>query len=116
MLQLSTKCWNSAINAQGSRAIIVVVHVRAVKIYIAWPVAWAADAIPNQNSVHSSSSGALKGNEGVVFGGGVLEPCEPILLAKWSNQQKIKVLCIKVHFVHFYPSIIFKNQMCPNTK
>jgi hypothetical protein len=41
---------------------------------------------------------------------------KPILQAKWSNKQKTKVLCIKVHFVHFYPSIIFKNQMCPNIK
>jgi hypothetical protein len=32
------------------------------------------------------------------------------LQAKWSNKQKTKVLCIKVHFVHFYPSIIFKIQ------
>jgi hypothetical protein len=29
------KCWNSAFNAQGSRVIIVVVHVRVVKIYVA---------------------------------------------------------------------------------
>jgi len=29
------KCWNSAFNAQGSRVIIVVVHVGAVKIYVA---------------------------------------------------------------------------------
>jgi len=42
--------------------------------------------------------------------------CKPILQAKSSNKQKTKLLCIKVHFVHFYPSIIFKNQMCPNTK
>ncbi len=27
------KCWNSAFNAQGSRLIIVVVHVGAVKVY-----------------------------------------------------------------------------------
>ncbi len=33
MLQLSTKC--SAFNAQGSRVIIVVVQVRAVKICVA---------------------------------------------------------------------------------
>jgi hypothetical protein len=33
MLQLSTKC--SAFNAQGSRLIIVVVQVRAVKTYAA---------------------------------------------------------------------------------
>jgi hypothetical protein len=39
--------------------------------------------------------------------------CKPILQAKWSNKQKTKVLCINVHFVHFYPSIIFKIQMCP---
>jgi hypothetical protein len=29
------KCWNSAFNAQGSRVIIVVVQVGAVKIYVA---------------------------------------------------------------------------------
>jgi hypothetical protein len=29
------KCWNSAFNAQGSRVFIVVVHVGAVKIYVA---------------------------------------------------------------------------------
>jgi hypothetical protein len=29
------KCWNSASNAQGSRVIIVVVQVGAVKIYVA---------------------------------------------------------------------------------
>ncbi len=29
------KCWNSAFNAQGSRVIVVVVHSRAVKIYVA---------------------------------------------------------------------------------
>jgi hypothetical protein len=34
MLQRSTKCWNSAFNAQGSRLIIVVVQVRAVKMYV----------------------------------------------------------------------------------
>jgi len=34
MLRLSTKCWNSAFNAQGSRVIIVVVRVGAVKIYV----------------------------------------------------------------------------------
>jgi hypothetical protein len=34
MLQLSTKCSNSAFNAQGSRLIIIVVHVRAVKKYV----------------------------------------------------------------------------------
>jgi hypothetical protein len=34
MLQLSTKCSKSAFNAQGSRLIIVVVHVRAVKKYV----------------------------------------------------------------------------------
>jgi len=31
LLNLSVKCWNSAFNAQGSRLIIVVLHVRAVK-------------------------------------------------------------------------------------
>jgi hypothetical protein len=35
MLQLSTKCWNSAFNAGGSRLIIVVVQSGAVKIYVA---------------------------------------------------------------------------------
>jgi hypothetical protein len=34
MLQLTTKCWNSAFHAQGSRLIIVVVQVRGVKIYV----------------------------------------------------------------------------------
>jgi hypothetical protein len=34
MLQLGTKCWNSAFIAQGSRVIIVVVRVGAVKIYV----------------------------------------------------------------------------------
>jgi hypothetical protein len=29
------KCWNSAFNAQGSRLIIVLVQVGAVKIYVA---------------------------------------------------------------------------------
>ncbi len=29
------KCWNSALNAQGSRVIIVVVQVGAVKMYVA---------------------------------------------------------------------------------
>jgi len=29
------KCWNSTFNAQGSRLIIVVVQVGAVKIYVA---------------------------------------------------------------------------------
>jgi hypothetical protein len=33
------KCWNSAFNAQGSREIVVVVQVGAVKIYVVqkWP-------------------------------------------------------------------------------
>jgi hypothetical protein len=35
MLELSTKCWNSAFNAQGSRLIIIVVQVVAVKLYLA---------------------------------------------------------------------------------
>ncbi len=35
LLNLSMKCWNSAFNAQGSRVIIVVVQVGAVKIYVA---------------------------------------------------------------------------------
>jgi len=35
MLQLRTKCWNSASNAQGLRLIIVVVQVRVMKIYVA---------------------------------------------------------------------------------
>jgi hypothetical protein len=34
-LNLRMKCWNSAFNAQGSRVIIVVVPVGAVKIYVA---------------------------------------------------------------------------------
>jgi hypothetical protein len=35
MLQLNMKCWNSAFNARGSRLIIVVVQLGAVKIYVA---------------------------------------------------------------------------------
>jgi hypothetical protein len=35
LLNLSMKCWNSAFNAQGSRVIIVVVQVGAVKIHVA---------------------------------------------------------------------------------
>ncbi len=35
LLNLSMKCWNSAFNAQGSRVIIVVVQVGAVKKYVA---------------------------------------------------------------------------------
>jgi hypothetical protein len=35
MLKFSTKCSISALNAQGSRGIIVAVHVGAVKIYVA---------------------------------------------------------------------------------
>ncbi len=29
------KCWNSAFNAQGSRVVIVLIRVGAVKIYVA---------------------------------------------------------------------------------
>ncbi len=35
LLNLGMKCWNSAFNAQGSRVIIVVVQVGAVKISVA---------------------------------------------------------------------------------
>jgi hypothetical protein len=35
LLNLGMKCWNSAFNAQGSRVIIVIVQVGAVKIYVA---------------------------------------------------------------------------------
>jgi hypothetical protein len=35
MLQLSVNCWSSALNARGSRLIIVVVKLGAVKIYVA---------------------------------------------------------------------------------
>ncbi len=35
LLNLGMKSWNSAFNAQGSRVIIVIVQVRAVKIYVA---------------------------------------------------------------------------------
>jgi hypothetical protein len=34
MVELSTKCWNSAFNAQGSRLTIVVVQVWSVKIHV----------------------------------------------------------------------------------
>jgi hypothetical protein len=35
LLNLGMKCWNSAFNAQGSKVIIGIVHVGAVKIYAA---------------------------------------------------------------------------------
>jgi len=35
LLNLDMKCWNSALHAQGSRLIRVVVQVPAVKIYVA---------------------------------------------------------------------------------
>jgi hypothetical protein len=35
MLQLSVNCSNSAVHARGSRLIIVVVELGAVKIYVA---------------------------------------------------------------------------------
>jgi hypothetical protein len=35
MLKLSTKCWISAFNAQGSRGIVLAVRVGALKIYVA---------------------------------------------------------------------------------
>jgi hypothetical protein len=35
LLNLSMKCWNSTFNAQGSRVIIVVAQVGAVKTYVA---------------------------------------------------------------------------------
>jgi hypothetical protein len=35
LLNLRMKCCNSAFNAQGSKLIIVVMQVRAVKIYVA---------------------------------------------------------------------------------
>jgi hypothetical protein len=34
LLNLSTKCWNSAFNAQGSSLTIVIVQVGAMKIYV----------------------------------------------------------------------------------
>jgi hypothetical protein len=39
LLNLIMKCWNSAFHAQGLRLIIVVVQVRAVKIYVVVAVA-----------------------------------------------------------------------------
>jgi hypothetical protein len=35
LLNLSKKCWNSTFHAQGLRVIIVVVHIGAVKLYVA---------------------------------------------------------------------------------
>jgi hypothetical protein len=35
LLNIGMKCWNSAFNAPGSRVIIVIVQVGAVKIYVA---------------------------------------------------------------------------------
>jgi hypothetical protein len=34
LLNFSMKCWNSAFNEQGSKVIIVIVQVEAVKIYV----------------------------------------------------------------------------------
>jgi len=49
LLNLSLKCQNSGFNAQGSRVIMVVVQVGAVKIYVA-----AVEALRKEgmNSVH----------------------------------------------------------------
>jgi hypothetical protein len=50
LLNLSMKCWYSAaFHAQGSRLIIVVVHVGAVKIYVA---SLEASVLPKWNSVY----------------------------------------------------------------
>jgi hypothetical protein len=35
LIYLNMKCWNSAFNAQGSRVIVVVVQVGAVKVSVA---------------------------------------------------------------------------------
>ncbi len=43
LFNLGMKCWNSAFNAQGWRVIIVVVHVGAVKIYVAAAVGGAQE-------------------------------------------------------------------------
>ncbi len=34
MLKLSTKCWISAFDAEGSRGVIVAIQVGAMKIYV----------------------------------------------------------------------------------
>jgi hypothetical protein len=34
LLNMGLKCWNSTFNAQGSRLIIIIVHVKAVRIYV----------------------------------------------------------------------------------
>ncbi len=54
--------------------------------------------------------GALKGPGGGSSQSRITESkvSRPILQTKWSNKQMTKVLCIKVHFVHFYPS----NECC----
>jgi hypothetical protein len=38
LLNLSSKCWNLAFNAQGLRLILVITQVRAVKIYVIYVV------------------------------------------------------------------------------
>jgi len=49
LLNLHMKCWNSAFNAQASRAIIVVVQVGAVKIYVA-----AVEALRKNETEHET--------------------------------------------------------------
>jgi len=49
---MGMKCWNSAFNAQGSRIIIVVVHVGAVKIYAAAVQALRKKETQDENSVY----------------------------------------------------------------
>ncbi len=34
LLNMGLKCWNSTFNAQGSRLLIIIVHVKAVIIYV----------------------------------------------------------------------------------
>jgi nicotinamide riboside transporter PnuC len=51
-LNLSMKCWNSSSNAQGSRVIIVVVQVGAVKIYVTTVKALRKKETTGWNSVY----------------------------------------------------------------
>jgi hypothetical protein len=60
MLKLSTKCWISAFNAQGSRGFIVAVKVGAAKIYVAAVEALRKKARQGETQEQSKFAGLKK--------------------------------------------------------
>jgi hypothetical protein len=76
LLILSMKCWNSAFNAQGSRLIIVIVQVGAVKIYVASLL--RKKQIRDENQFTTKIAG--KTNLGVVFIPSYIHVWCPIML------------------------------------